>query len=582
MVQILEFAQEVLEAIERLLLPRHLGRLYMTGNRKLIVFLESLRGRHVDISRAKSVSVSDMVINFLVGLASDVKAHENDIDVALMSQVSPMRIRRLHIETPHITNELTICDFSSLSTLEHFETSGNARLRQTLILPLSITSITLVNVATITPVLSIASLPLLSSLSLSFCAFRRGAGPQVCPSELLAATSQWSPSLTSFTTCIDKCGASFYGLLPDTIVNLSLHLQPGGDGRQVIDLAEVMDHLPKLASIRISRGDVRVSRRLPSTLKHLSVSNSLNVDRNKSWTQLVNDLPESLTSLSLGNTDLMDRNDSLLPDDVECAFRMLMPRLVGLEDLESAFRFMNNVVPESVTADFITFFLVLLGKFGLGAKYMASICASIDAIAPRTSYSLERVARLIIAGISNETILRAIGNRPIYDGFYMYHSGDEMEINKAETCLKLLAGGFIHKLNLLGSRVDSDLLRTAIRSDAARNLRRVKVSCSTLDRLDALLTHNVLENLKVIELVVDRRCLVKHFVLLIHRHRHGLGRLDRVYFEGAAGRNLYMEFTTDIRYKLNEMGIHFSRRRDGWSRFVRSPPAYLTNKEEIK
>jgi hypothetical protein len=55
-----------------------------------------------------------------------------------------------------------------------------------------------------------------------------------------------------------------------------------------------------------------------------------------------------------------------------------------------------------------------------------------------------------------------------------------------------------------------------------------------------------------------------------------------VYFEGAAGRNLYMEFTTDIRYKLNEMGIHFSRRRDGWSRFVRSPPAYLTNKEEIK
>jgi hypothetical protein len=477
-----------------------------------------------------------------------------------------------------VRNELTACDFRSLSTLEHFETSGIARLDQTLILPPSITSIKLVNVATVSPIFSIASLPILSSLSLSFANYRREVGP----SQFLAATEEWPPSLTTFRTCIDMCNTAFYGLLPKTVVNLGLRLQAGGDGRQVIDLAELMDPLPQLSSIRISRGDVRVSRRLPSTLTHLSVDNSLKIDRNKSWTQLANDLPDSLTSLSLGNTDCMQRDDSVLPDDVECAFRMLTPRLVRLDDLESAFRFMNNVAPESVTADFIRFFLELLAKYGLGAKYMASICAHVHSIAPAGEYSLERIARLLIAGMSKETIWRAIGNRPIYEDFYMYHNGTDLEINSAETCLKLLAGGFTHKLNLIGLRTDSELLRTAIRPDAGHNLRHIKVSCSTIDRLDALLTHNELENLEVIEVVVDRRGLVADFVLLIHRHKDSLSRLDRVYFEGAAGRSLYMEFPTDIRCKLNEMGFRFSQYRHGWSRFVRSPPAYLTNKEEIK
>jgi hypothetical protein len=562
------FPQDVLDYIAAYLKNWHFARLYATGDMRLQRLLENLRDRRcnlVGITQRKS----QLIQRFMIGTATSVESELMHINVNSLMQLPP-KIRHLTITTPNDDFRLVPdgWDFSWLTTLETLYIGPTYVVRSTVKMPPSVTSVSLLAVATSAPIHRLEHLPLLTTLEIVACrdlcelvslGIRR-----VDDMDNFLEQVVWPPSLTSLTFSTPKYLPSFIHLLPPTLT----HLEVGASSNDtVINLAPRLRLFPALTSLTTVNVTIGwQSNPLPSSLTQLSVD-TLDIPIGKTLAGTFSLFPPSLTNFSCKTLDGPTRNGRVALDDLKATFELVCPKFT-LESIEGLLVHARRIcMPLDIRM------LPSLGevaqRHGLRDDYFSLENRQVFPLR-LGSVDLLHMAHILDCAETEETAVRIIsGRRRRLNGM------DDIELDDYPAYVKhwqrLLELGFTNVLEVPSFGLPG---MPVLSPQAISNLVRLDLLASSIAVFESIISNNVLASLEEIRLLAYS--WVESTLLHIYKHRQNMPNLERIVFSygrAAIDANVLAALRRDMRISLSPDGGTLVLRV--CPRIVRPAPAYV-------
>lgn len=501
MTHLAKFPLEIIEYLSPYLRDHHFARLYMTGDVRLQQLLRLVRDRRCDMTVKCWQRPSDLVRQFMVGMASDVDTELIHLDLDVLRRL-PSRLRRLTISTRCYGDNAGELDFSFLTSLEYFKVGSYCVIEETITLPESVTCVSLGFVRTSNPIKNLHSLPWLKDLTLK--TFDDGFR------ELFFMATSWPKSLTTMHVA-EGFNPVVARNLPTSLTDLSIS--------QVVtsDVGVVVNHQPNLTSLGFRYCTTTITRPLPSSLTCIMLD-TLDVPIGCTALGTFSLLPPSLKHFSC-NQLIGPMPGKVFPlGDLEAALRLVLPQLT-LESIEQLLR----AAPVWVAQCSVKF-LMLVEALGIRHGMKLGYLTSKHLPKRRAELGRHHAALILDKAQSQEVALEVIRERtdvaikrPLYDS--AVHS---RKSPYKRQCLALLELGLTDVLDLW-----PDLLQEGVLSlEANHHLVTINIHSRTTQTFIRLIERNVLVCVERIEVHGDVSLVM--VLTAIHANRRRLPRLEEI------------------------------------------------------